>query len=369
LDPAYLRSRLTPSAPRHVVVLFHGMQMDPVLPEWIAPFIDAVFKRIDADAAAGKPRPDLRLAVFDWTAHSFSGVRRHYLLRKDETMRPYSVMAGYAAARSLADAGLLAPPGSGQQLHFVAHSRGSAPASLAIRLLREAGIPVQHLTLLDTIDPLTPHKNLERINDPPPRPDEADFCDNYFVDPYFAGGLDISNYFLAGNARREASVNVHLKYLDHMLSHDLYIATIADPAMPWGWQWSAAAGGFDPKRRVTGTIEVERPRVFVEGPAAELAEVEHVLLTRKAAGEPWVEKARGFGPMGRSLMPGEYRLTLRHRDGRPAALRCGIVRHRFGAGPEGDAAESARDFADGEMTFAVRFAEFGTDHVVRLIHP
>jgi pimeloyl-ACP methyl ester carboxylesterase len=362
LDPGYIRSRRRADAPRNLVILTHGSQLDGVPAEWLFEAKTAIYKR------TGLTDPDLRVLVFDWADSSFAGARRGFATGAFEcsTMRPYLFMAAQAAAKLLADGGHLAADPAKQHVHLIAHSRGGALAGELARLLAEAGSPVNHLTLLDALDPMGPHADLERISDPPIRPELAGWCDNYYCDGFFYGLLDFRNYFVSGTQRRTAAVNVHFKYMTHLASHDVYIESIRDPSVPWGFQWSKLGGGYDPKRRVTRTIEVDLPRVFVDGPSREMYDLESIITftPETKPGEPPARPyvlSRAVGPVGRFLRQGKVEVTARdRRTGEAVPLSHEVVRHKFAAGPEADTRETVPG-----QSFTVTLMDLGVDHIFR----
>jgi len=357
LEPQYVKDRLATDAPKHLVVLFHGVQMEGELPEWVFRWRDAIFKRTALSA------PELEFVIFDWSGPSFAGFWRQYILFRDnKRFRPYAVAAGHAAAKMLVDSGRLHRDGAAQRIHFIGHSRGCSVASVTTQILREAGVEIDHLTILDGLDPLGPHCDIERFNDPPLRPGDGTWCDNYYSDGFMYGFLDHTNYFLSGSQRRDAQMNVHIKYLTHTDSHEMYLKSIEEPDRPWGFQWSALGGGFDRGRRESATIETELPRVFVEGSVADLLRTEHrVEFTPQGPGRPTVW-SNTTGSFAHYVRPGTCKVTFRDvKTGEPVTAVHEIVRHRFGAGPEDD----TRQTVEGE-SFTVGFGELGVDHVFRV---
>lgn len=358
LDPAYFRARRRPDAPRHLVFLTHGLETSGIPDKWLEDCKNRIFRRV------GKADPDLRVIVFDWAAASTGGLQEGFVFRRPNTMRPYLTMSAQAAAKLLADGGHLHSDPAAQHIHLIGHSRGAALVSYLARVLTEGGVPIDHITYLDGLDTLEPHADLERVNDPPLRCDLAAFCDSYYCDGFFYGLLDFDNYFVAGARRRDASMNVHFKHLTHVESHDLYMESIDDPAIPWGWQW-AAPGGFDVGRRNPLTYEIELPRLIIEGPVAAMGDVVHEVWRRRTEESRRRLFLSGTGQAARYLRPGIYEVTFRdRRTGRELPLSHEIVRHTFGAGPGAD--RRATVTGDDRGTVRVKLRNIGEDHVFRV---
>lgn len=359
LDAGYVTARRRPDAPKNLVFITHGSDLEGIPDRWLFDCKDKIFKR------TGLTDPDLRVVVYDWANYSFAGLKRHYLTGTNRSMRPYTFLAAKSAAKLLIDGGHLHSDSSQQHIHLIVHSRGGGVGSLLIRILTEAGVKIDHLTLLDGLDPLGPHADMEKINDPPLRPDLAGWCDNYFCDGFHYGLLDLENYYLSGSARRLANMNVHFKYLTHVESHDLYMASIDDRSIPWGWQWSKLGGGWDPKRREDKTIDVDLPRVFIEGTLAELADIHHeVWFTPEGSDRRKLRFESLGGPGARYLRPGKYEVVLRRMStGETVPATHQIVRHKFGAGPAADTSEMVTEASN--TLFTIKLTDIGTDHIFR----
>lgn len=359
LDPAWIRSRLHPNGPTHLIVLVHGSDPEGVAGEWLEQFRTAVQRR------TGLTDPDLRVVILDWAAWSFEGAKRGILLDDARVMRRNGWLAGALGVRLLAEGGHLHADPARRHIHLIGHSRGATIASHMARILSDAGITIGQFTSLDGLDALTPHAELELLADGALRTDLAAFSDNYCCDGFFAGLLDTENFFLSGSPRRNASVNVHFAHFTHVESHDLYMRSIADPTLPWGFQWSKLGGAWDPKRRRNDTLVIPRPKLLVEGPAAVMRGVSAELWHRPpGAGSERLVVATESEPVARYLMPGGWRVVLRERaTGRELPAELEVVTHAFDRGPDADTRQVFRGRAVTRLTIGP--TDFGVDYVLR----